>query len=243
MNGFSCDQCGSVFTNASNMRRHKRFFHSNRKNFKCELCNVTFTRSDHLKRHYRSHNRVVHFLYCDVNGCKKRFTRPDKLDSHRKLHMKKLEEGNLFDLTFPSDAISVKGLSVAKMVENDSTVLVCPYDDCRKKYGSYSGIVKHINSHLDPPKKEVVKIATVVSCDGCSKAHHSAESVSDASKVYFVCPQDGCRKIYTTRSNLNMHIARNHGEKISFKCDACGSSFKWKKSLNLHKCKALDHSL
>ncbi|UKK01037.2 hypothetical protein MACK_001850 [Theileria orientalis] len=222
MNGFSCDQCGSVFTNASNMRRHKRFFHSNRKGFKCERCDVMFTRSDHLKRHYRSHNRFVNILYCDVNGCKKRFTRPDKLDSHRKLHMKRLEEGNLLDLTFPSDVIIVKGLSVTKRAENDSTVLVCPYDDCGKQYGSYSGIVKHINFHLDPPKKDVVKISTIVSCDGCAKtfktekglehhtkAHHSTDNVQDDSKVYFICPHEGCRKIYTTPGTTATRLVLN----------------------------------
>ncbi|UKJ88647.1 hypothetical protein MACJ_001891 [Theileria orientalis] len=212
MNGLSCDQCGSVFTNASNMRRHRRFFHSNRKSFKCEHCNVMFTRSDHLKRHYRSHNRVVNILYCDVNGCKKRFTHPDKLDSHRNLHMKKLDE----------DVILVKGLSVTKKVEHDSTVLVCPYEDCGKDYGSYSGIVKHINSHLDPPKKEVVKASNIFSCQGCAKtfktekglehhtkAHHSTDNGPDASKVYFVCPHEGCRKIYTTPGTTATRLVLN----------------------------------
>jgi hypothetical protein len=52
-----CDQCGQVFTLATNLTRHIASVHSNTLNYKCELCGRTFTRKDNLTSHQRQkHN-------------------------------------------------------------------------------------------------------------------------------------------------------------------------------------------
>uniref|UniRef100_A0A3B0MZT1 Zinc finger protein, putative n=1 Tax=Theileria annulata TaxID=5874 RepID=A0A3B0MZT1_THEAN len=258
MTSYECDICSSVFNDSSNMRRHRLLTHSNEKKYKCKDCNALFTRSDHLKRHLHSHNRKVERLVCGFDGCKKFFSDSSKLQTHREIHKKKLDE----------DMIIIKGFTVSKIQNNGYSHLVCPFEHCERKFSSYSGINKHIKIHLDPELRIQLKNKSkVYSCENCyktfdkkkrllshvEKTHNSTEkSESNETKLindrtFYVCPHEGCRKIYTTvsfylsnkyvqRSNLKMHILRIHDDKVDFKCDDCHKSFKWKKSLKLHKC-------
>ena len=93
-----CEFCGVIYTQKTNLNRHKKLKHNNESNlvFTCELCDRTFTRNEDLKRHINNiHLDVKHT--CEV--CGKTYNRADTLLHHKNttheappLKRKKLEQ-------------------------------------------------------------------------------------------------------------------------------------------------------
>ena len=88
---FTCNQCPSTFTEATNLNRHIRTKHSN-KSFKCERCEFSSARSDKLKKHIESkhYGNKVKCPHCAFEA-----TRNDNLTRHIKSY---LLIGKLFKL-------------------------------------------------------------------------------------------------------------------------------------------------
>ncbi|KAG8884948.1 zinc-finger protein [Tulasnella sp. 331] len=107
---FACDfpGCEKTFAVAGALTIHKRT-HTGAKPFKCTYCDKAFTESSNLAKHIRTHTGDKPYICCEA-GCNKRFCRPDQLNRHRIVHMKK--EGIQKDDT-PEDS----GVDVSMSVE------------------------------------------------------------------------------------------------------------------------------
>ncbi|EKX73204.1 c2h2 zinc finger domain containing protein [Theileria equi strain WA] len=158
MNEYKCEHCDQSFANGSNLRRHRRTFHLDKKTHECTQCSKKFARSDSLSRHIFRHNNQAEKYTCDVNGCKRAFTQLQKLEEHRSDHIRKLSE----------DIILIKGYTVSKVNEDESTTFVCPIGSCSKAYTSYAGIAKHITLHEEPERRFTFK-SKVYTCEDCGK--------------------------------------------------------------------------
>ncbi|GFE52769.1 C2H2 zinc finger domain containing protein, putative [Babesia ovis] len=235
-----CADCKLSFKDGSNLRRHQRAVHAVEKPHVCERCGHHFSRSDHLKRHIERHDRIRASLVCGVQGCKKVFGSTETLETHRKLHKEKLE----------SNVIYIKGHLVRKNTEDNGTQLVCPYEVCSKRYASYQGIIKHINQHireesLIPQGKDTsTEVRPPGETEDTPETINSKVTIGLQTKDItnnetcsgFVCPKEGCGRIFSRRSNASMHVQREHENRQPYKCDSCNKAFKWKKTLLGHIC-------
>ncbi|KAI0567733.1 zinc finger protein [Gracilaria domingensis] len=81
-----CHMCGQRFARRSNLFKHLRSVHDDRRRFACRSCPYKFKRQDHLLKHMRSvHDRMRNFV-CDICGFG--FAEKFNRDKHRRsIHM------------------------------------------------------------------------------------------------------------------------------------------------------------
>ncbi|OTF79919.1 zinc finger domain-containing protein [Euroglyphus maynei] len=76
----TCEYCGKVFKNCSNLTVHRRS-HTGEKPYKCELCSYACAQSSKLTRHMKTHGRhgkdVYKCRFCDMP-----FSVPSTLEKH-----------------------------------------------------------------------------------------------------------------------------------------------------------------
>ncbi|NXG90372.1 BC11A protein, partial [Stercorarius parasiticus] len=78
----TCEYCGKVFKNCSNLTVHRRS-HTGERPYKCELCNYACAQSSKLTRHMKTHGQVGKDVYkCEI--CKMPFSVYSTLEKHMK---------------------------------------------------------------------------------------------------------------------------------------------------------------
>eukprot|EP00095_Tigriopus_kingsejongensis_P010563 snap_masked-scaffold421_size176100-processed-gene-0.20 protein:Tk10563 transcript:snap_masked-scaffold421_size176100-processed-gene-0.20-mRNA-1 annotation:"b-cell lymphoma" len=76
----TCEFCGKVFKNCSNLTVHRRS-HTGEKPYKCELCNYACAQSSKLTRHMKTHGRLGKDIY-KCRFCDMPFSVPSTLEKH-----------------------------------------------------------------------------------------------------------------------------------------------------------------
>lgn len=78
----TCEFCGKVFKNCSNLTVHRRS-HTGERPYKCELCNYACAQSSKLTRHMKTHGQVGKDVYkCEI--CQMPFSVYSTLEKHMK---------------------------------------------------------------------------------------------------------------------------------------------------------------
>ncbi|XP_068195730.1 BAF chromatin remodeling complex subunit BCL11B a [Antennarius striatus] len=78
----TCEYCGKVFKNCSNLTVHRRS-HTGERPYKCELCNYACAQSSKLTRHMKTHGQLGKEVYrCDI--CQMPFSVYSTLEKHMK---------------------------------------------------------------------------------------------------------------------------------------------------------------
>ncbi len=65
---FQCEQCGKRFGEKGNMSKHIRSVHMNQRDFACSQCNAKFAFKDGLQRHVRLVHEKVRPFICQTCG-------------------------------------------------------------------------------------------------------------------------------------------------------------------------------
>ncbi|CAL1261035.1 unnamed protein product [Larinioides sclopetarius] len=76
----TCEFCGKVFKNCSNLTVHRRS-HTGEKPYKCELCSYACAQSSKLTRHMKTHGRLGKDVY-RCRFCDMPFSVPSTLEKH-----------------------------------------------------------------------------------------------------------------------------------------------------------------
>lgn len=76
----TCEYCGKVFKNCSNLTVHRRS-HTGEKPYKCELCSYACAQSSKLTRHMKTHGRIGKDVY-RCRFCEMPFSVPSTLEKH-----------------------------------------------------------------------------------------------------------------------------------------------------------------
>lgn len=79
---FSCAECGSSFSNSTNLKEHQNI-HSGNRPYQCKECGKAFKQKSSLFVHNRSHSTTFKFQ-CDV--CKAGFRTKPVLEMHQRIH-------------------------------------------------------------------------------------------------------------------------------------------------------------
>lgn len=58
-----CESCLRVFSNETNLKRHRDAIHLNIKRFECEICKKSFSQKTALNAHWRIHTGTVDFSF------------------------------------------------------------------------------------------------------------------------------------------------------------------------------------
>ncbi|PXF42817.1 hypothetical protein BWQ96_07468 [Gracilariopsis chorda] len=81
-----CNMCGQRFARRSNLFKHLRSVHDDRRRFACQSCQYKFKRQDHLLKHRRSVHAGLRKFACDICGFG--FAEKFNRDKHRRsIHM------------------------------------------------------------------------------------------------------------------------------------------------------------
>ena len=129
---FTCNQCPSTFTEATNLNRHIRTKHSN-KSFKCERCEFSSARSDKLKKHIESKHygnkvKCPHCAFeCDRN---------DSLTRHVKTYHE-----------VPKDPLApTPNFDWVEDIEQEEREVKHKCNQCNAEFKEGFNLNKHINS-------------------------------------------------------------------------------------------------
>ncbi len=76
----TCEYCGKVFKNCSNLTVHRRS-HTGEKPYKCQMCNYACAQSSKLTRHMKTHGRMGKDIY-KCRFCAMPFSVPSTLEKH-----------------------------------------------------------------------------------------------------------------------------------------------------------------
>uniref|UniRef100_I3JK58 C2H2-type domain-containing protein n=1 Tax=Oreochromis niloticus TaxID=8128 RepID=I3JK58_ORENI len=77
-----CDQCGSSFTTAGHLKRHKRV-HRGEKPYKCRHCDKSFSQSGSRNKHERTHMEGNY----SCEQCDKSFSNLSSYSAHKRSHV------------------------------------------------------------------------------------------------------------------------------------------------------------
>ena len=109
----TCEFCGKVFKNCSNLTVHRRS-HTGEKPYKCELCNYACAQSSKLTRHMKTHGRAgKETSYCKY--CSMPFSVPSTLDKH----MRKCDKNPQFN---PNATVSSSSQSITTTTPSSSAI-------------------------------------------------------------------------------------------------------------------------
>ena len=107
----TCEFCGKIFKNCSNLTVHRRS-HTGEKPYKCQLCSYACAQSSKLTRHMRTHGRLGKDVY-RCKFCAMPFSVPSTLEKH----MRKCvgNQSGLMDPDKSNSGMSPTGMSPVGM--------------------------------------------------------------------------------------------------------------------------------
>ncbi|CDR96341.1 C2H2 zinc finger domain containing protein, putative [Babesia bigemina] len=104
------------------------------------------------------------------------------------------------------------------------TQFVCGVDGCQRSYVNHEACLEHRAMHIRKLEDGHIYVK------GFLVEKHIAEDVTS-----FVCPVQGCNKLYQSYGGISRHIARNHSGSLICGIDGCTRSFENKEPLEEHR--------
>ncbi|XP_075205521.1 uncharacterized protein LOC142311209 isoform X1 [Anomaloglossus baeobatrachus] len=215
---FSCSDCGKVFTQKSNLVRHKRT-HTGEKPFSCDKCNKTFTQKSHLVEHQVFHTGEKPF---SCSTCGKYFTHRAILYRHQRIHTGERP----FTCGECGKSFSYKSY----LVEHQRFHMrEKPYScsECGKSFVKKSILVKHLRLHSEQNQ---------FTCSECGKYFTKKLMFAKHQRIHtgekpYLCLE--CGKCFAKKSVLVDHQRTHTGER-PYPCMECGKCFSKKSGLVKH---------
>ena len=190
---YTCETCNKLFTQASNMRRHKLSVHRNKRPFSCTICTKSFKQLSNLQVHIDVHTGKK--PYC-CNKCSQFFNQASNLKRH-KLATHSNRRPHVCKVC--SKSFKQKNhLKEHMLVHTGEKPFQC--DQCNKIFTQAFNLKRHklcAHSDMRPHK-----------CMLCSKSFRQADHLKRHMNVHtgekpFKCDQ--CRKIFSQAFNLRRH--------------------------------------
>lgn len=251
--GYHCQRCNKVFPTTGAHNRHIRgrkcliqeCYNTPWNKVVCGKCNVAFQRQDYLDVHDMLHSETntAGFVteYCELmdlvsdietsavqgamNCCKCVFV----CGSRKELLFHVITcHGAIYRCEICEEVVNDKKKLFAhrskhKLAEDKSQVeKAFKCEECGVSYSRESFLLKHRGrSHR---------------CSSCNKTFSTATSLAkheyEVHSVVYICPEQGCGKVFKSKLNLKRH-KRNHIEKPTV-CSLCGKVFNTSRRMKDH---------
>ena len=235
---YSCGLCSKLLSSEKQLKNHMiqnqcqeyAQITDNDDSLKCHLCEKSFRTAQYKGRHIRRvHADCKNYICAD---CGKAFLMPSILKSHCDSVHKILK-----DFLCPTCGKEFNVESKLKRhltVHEDQKRHQC--SSCSKSYSLPKQLADHINyAH---------KFQKNYKCDICGKlfakrsseykhikiAHHG----QDQGYKRYNCDHENCKKSFTEKSSLKLHIYTVHEGHKDYACNTCGKSFAQKSGLKTH---------
>jgi KRAB domain-containing zinc finger protein len=163
--------------------------------------------------------------------CNKLFRTNYKLRCHMETHS---ENSAKFQCNFENCNKTFKskiGLNEHYSKHTGEYNFVCEVSDCQKKFLLRSYFLAHQKIHSEVKN---------FSCSLCPRKFKTKQNLINHENhhyglKHFVCEIDSCKKSFTTKNNLDVHVRTSHSDGFQFKCDVCSKSFKTQAYLKVHR--------
>ncbi|ERS97245.1 hypothetical protein HMPREF1624_06576 [Sporothrix schenckii ATCC 58251] len=234
---FKCTQCPKTYLEEKHLRQHIKGSHSQERQYFCSECDKAFLTATRLRRHAAVHEGQERFRCRGYDGCTRTFRKHQTLQRHIRvdhLHQPAFVctheitnpgVGGASGTKMPCKAVFESAGALRRHVERDHTAPKFWCEECGRANASGQGggigfatralLEAHMrHAHVNCPFCDV-------RCGGPADLHkhidmhHSGKSVADRKTI--ACPHPGCKKTFTRRANLNVHIRAVH-EGLRFVC-------------------------
>merc|ERR1712062_528324 len=168
-----------------------------------------------LKKHAKAHDG----LRCEV--CGKRFYKRAKLEQHAWKHMDAVAaDGTLTVSAGQGKTISLRRAEKRPLLRSDRKHEIFKCDQCDMQFWWFRELVQH--KKAEHPKAHI--------CPDCGRAYRRESALRDHqqrahAEAVFPCTHEGCMHVFSSGSNLRMHLRTVHQGLRPFTCRQCGQTF------------------
>lgn len=222
---FKCSypECNKAYTNNCHLKRHMKSHSIEKEVFKCPECTRYISNMHNLKRHINRMHRDIEKLTC--KECKQVFPKKYQLQRHMTEHC----TPHTCEVCNKSFQNVTKFNRHKKSHEPGNKQYPCPVLGCTEVFGKWLFLQAHVKTqHVNDHK-----------CKDCGKVFLSRKHLKNHSVIHakdrplLPCPYEKCPRVYTTQSNLTVHVRIYHLDE-KFECDICKVKIGTKAKLRFH---------
>ena len=222
---YTCQYCGKKFKRNNDGRgKHEKRCNGEEK-VKCPECDTELSCQRALDRHIIAKHKPVEERPYECEICQKRFTTPQQLTSHLRIHEEK--EPKFVCEICKHKSNSDENLEIHKEYTHYGRIDYCPYKDCKFNTKCRGELNRHIT--------DMHQTVAIFTCriDDCEEKENPFvgyshrrfrqhfRSVHLNKKVLTECIAEDCNRIFTSEQNMKQHLKMYHNPDRYLQCPDC----------------------